>query len=131
MGIRLKDVARTFGLRIRIRGDIMSGVENGTITVVKVIIGDGMGGCAVFINPCIFHTGLFVLEPSSTVFKDMLHDLELGRDNSDGADQGFIGGCFPDLLDQPLFHPPPNGTKLNGTFRLPLGYQMDAMLHII
>ncbi|GKA38347.1 putative glucuronosyltransferase PGSIP8 [Tanacetum coccineum] len=82
--------------------------------------------CAVFINPCIFHTGLFVLEPSSTVFKDILHDLELGRDNSDGADQGFIGGCFPDLLDQLLFHPPRNGTKLNGTFKLPLGYQMDA-----
>ncbi|PWA86947.1 Glycosyl transferase, family 8 [Artemisia annua] len=87
--------------------------------------------CAVFINPCIFHTGLFVLEPSSTVFKDMLHDLELGRDNSDGADQGFIGGCFPDLLDQPLFHPPPNGTKLNGTFRLPLGYQMDATYYYL
>nr|GEY66816.1 putative glucuronosyltransferase PGSIP8 [Tanacetum cinerariifolium] len=69
--------------------------------------------------------------PSSTVFNDMLHDLELGRDNSDGADQGFIGGCFPDLLDQPLFHPPPNGTKLNGTFRLPLGYQMDATYYYL
>ncbi|GJU63852.1 hypothetical protein Tco_1245687 [Tanacetum coccineum] len=41
MGIRLKDVAGTFGLRIRTRGDTMSGVENGTITVVEVIIGDG------------------------------------------------------------------------------------------
>uniref|UniRef100_A0A0A9FJD0 Uncharacterized protein n=1 Tax=Arundo donax TaxID=35708 RepID=A0A0A9FJD0_ARUDO len=25
-----------------------------------------------------------------------------------------------------MFHPPENGTKLNGTYRLPLGYQMDA-----
>ncbi|XP_016188325.1 putative glucuronosyltransferase PGSIP7, partial [Arachis ipaensis] len=29
--------------------------------------------CAVFINPCVFHTGLFVLQPSSAVFKDMVH----------------------------------------------------------
>lgn len=60
------------------------------------------------------------------VFKGMLHDLEIGRDNSDGADQGFLVGCYPDLLDKPMFHPPENGTKLNGTYRLPLGYQMDA-----
>uniref|UniRef100_A0A452YUC5 Hexosyltransferase n=1 Tax=Aegilops tauschii subsp. strangulata TaxID=200361 RepID=A0A452YUC5_AEGTS len=82
--------------------------------------------CAVFINPCYFHTGLFVLQPSMDVFNGMLHDLEIGHDNSDGADQGFLVGCFPDLLDKPLFHPPENGTKLNGTYRLPLGYQMDA-----
>ncbi|WCJ25922.1 Nucleotide-diphospho-sugar transferases superfamily protein [Euphorbia peplus] len=82
--------------------------------------------CAVFINPCIFHTGLFVLQPSKVVFKDMLHQLEVGKDNPDGADQGFIGGYFPDLLDKPLFHPPTNGTKLQGAYRLPLGYQMDA-----
>ncbi|GJX32669.1 hypothetical protein Tco_0242524 [Tanacetum coccineum] len=43
MGIHLKDVARTFGLRIRTRGDTISGVKNGTITVVEVIIGDGSG----------------------------------------------------------------------------------------
>lgn len=60
------------------------------------------------------------------VFKDMLHELKVGRENPDGADQGFIGGYFPDLLDQPLFRAPPNGSKLNGTYRLPLGYQMDA-----
>ncbi|GKC24140.1 hypothetical protein Tco_1026290, partial [Tanacetum coccineum] len=41
MGIRLKDVVGTFGLRIRTRGDTMNGVDNGTITVVEVIIGDG------------------------------------------------------------------------------------------
>ncbi|GKC09992.1 hypothetical protein Tco_1001602 [Tanacetum coccineum] len=41
MGIRLKDVAGTLGLRIRTRDDTMSGVENGTITVIEVIIGDG------------------------------------------------------------------------------------------
>ncbi|XP_074304004.1 putative glucuronosyltransferase PGSIP8 [Silene latifolia] len=82
--------------------------------------------CAAFINPCIFHTGLFVLQPSKKVFKDMLHELEIGTPNPDGADQGFIGGYFADLLDMPMFHPPANGTKLDGNYRLPLGYQMDA-----
>lgn len=82
--------------------------------------------CAVFINPCIFHTGLFVLQvlnlrllhlfwflnalalgyidnlyyvplqPSMEVFNDMLHDLEVEKSNSDGADQGFIGNYFAD-----------------------------------
>lgn len=82
--------------------------------------------CAVFINPCIFHTGLFVLQPSMEVFNDMLHELDVGRSNPDGADQGFLASYFPDLLDQPMFHPPPNGSKVDGSYRLPLGYQMDA-----
>lgn len=60
------------------------------------------------------------------VFKNMLHELAVGRENPDGADQGFLASYFPDLLDQPMFHPPANGTKLDGTYRLPLGYQMDA-----
>ncbi|KAK9984689.1 hypothetical protein SO802_034214 [Lithocarpus litseifolius] len=82
--------------------------------------------CAVFINPCYFHTGLFVLQPSKEVFNDMVHELEIGRENPDGADQGFICSYYPNLLDRPMFHPPLNGTKLDGTYRLPLGYQMDA-----
>ncbi|CAG7907936.1 unnamed protein product [Brassica rapa] len=82
--------------------------------------------CAVFINPCIFHTGLFVLQPSLEVFKDMLHELQVGRENRDGADQGFLVSYFSDLLDQPLFRPPSNGSVLGGHLRLPLGYQMDA-----
>jgi hypothetical protein len=60
------------------------------------------------------------------VFKNMLHELGVGRKNPDGADQGFLTGYFPDLLDQPMFHPPVNGSKLDGNYRLPLGYQMDA-----
>lgn len=66
------------------------------------------------------------LQPSMGVFKDMVHQLKIGKENTDGADQGFICGYFPDLLDRPMFHPPPNGTRLAGNFRLPLGYQMDA-----
>ncbi|CAM0903454.1 unnamed protein product [Alopecurus aequalis] len=87
--------------------------------------------CAVFINPCIFHTGLFVLKPSMEVYKNMLHELAVGRENPDGADQGFLTSYFPDLLDQPMFHPPVNGTKLDGNYRLPLGYQMDASYYYL
>lgn len=82
--------------------------------------------CAVFINPCIFHTGLFVLQPSKHVFNDMLNQLANGRENKDGADQGFLTGYFDDLLDRPMFHPTANGSRQNGFYRLPLGYQMDA-----
>ncbi|CAA0842320.1 Putative glucuronosyltransferase PGSIP7 [Striga hermonthica] len=87
--------------------------------------------CAVFINPCIFHTGLFVLQPSLEVFNDMMHELEIKRSNPDGADQGFLGSYFPDLLDRPMFHPPLNGTILDGAYRLPLGYQMDASYYYL
>ncbi|XP_074315905.1 putative glucuronosyltransferase PGSIP8 [Silene latifolia] len=87
--------------------------------------------CAAFINPCIFHTGLFVLQPSKETFEEMLHDLEMRRPNPDRADQGFIGGYFSDLLDMPLFHPPANATKLTGNYRLPLGYQMDASYYYL
>ncbi|EHA8592537.1 hypothetical protein COCNU_contig69604725G000010 [Cocos nucifera] len=65
------------------------------------------------------------------VFKDMLNELAIGRENPDGADQGFLASYFPDLLDRPMFHPPVNGTKLDGTYRLPLGYQMDASYYYL
>ncbi|CAN6922868.1 hypothetical protein Bca4012_088555 [Brassica carinata] len=88
--------------------------------------------CAVFINPCIFHTGLFVLQPSMEVFRDMIRELEVKRDNPDGADQGFLVSYFSDLLNQPLFRPPNNrSTVLIGHFRLPLGYQMDATYYYL
>ncbi|CAL0312318.1 unnamed protein product [Lupinus luteus] len=87
--------------------------------------------CAIFINPCVFHTGLFVLQPSTAVFEDMVNELQKGRENPDGADQGFIASYFPDLLDKPMFHPTLNGSKLDGTYRLPLGYQMDASYYYL
>ncbi|GLJ54153.1 hypothetical protein SUGI_1160330 [Cryptomeria japonica] len=87
--------------------------------------------CAVFINPCILHTGLFVLQPSEKVFKHMLHQLATGLKNEDGADQGFVAAHFDDLLERPMFHPPTNGSKLNGFYRLPIGYQMDASFYYL
>lgn len=87
--------------------------------------------CAVFINPCIFHTGLFVLQPSQVVFNDMLNQLANGRENEDGADQGFLTGYFHDMLGKPMFRPKLNGSRQNGLFRLPLGYQMDASYYYL
>lgn len=69
---------------------------------------------------------LIGLQPSMEVFNDMMHELQIGRNNPDGADQGFLTSYFPDLLGSPQFLPPPNNTKLEGSYRLPLGYQMDA-----
>ena len=65
-------------------------------------------------------------QPSKRVFDDMINEVRVGRKNPDGADQGFIGSYFPDLLNQPMFYPPSNGSVLGGNYRLPLGYQMDA-----
>lgn len=78
----------------------------------------------------IFHSSLIShairMQPSKEVFNNMLHELEMERANPDGADQGFLGSYFSDLLDRPMFHPAHNRSKLNGNYRLPLGYQMDA-----
>ncbi|GAQ84466.1 glycosyl transferase family 8 [Klebsormidium nitens] len=87
--------------------------------------------CAVFINPCIFHTGLMVLKPSLETYADMLKQLETAP-SFDGADQGFLASYFPDLLDCPMFRPlPPGSARLNGTYRLPLGYQMDHVYYYL
>ncbi|CAI5510244.1 unnamed protein product [Closterium sp. Naga37s-1] len=84
--------------------------------------------CAVFINPCIFHTGLVVLKPSVKVFKDMMQQLR-SLPSHDAADQGFLNRYFPTLLASPLFVPPTDGSALKGQFRLPMGYQMDAIFY--
>jgi len=87
--------------------------------------------CAAFINPCIFHTGLFVLKPSNETFKSMLQEIQEKIPNRDGADQGFLTSHYNDLLDRPLFHPPADGSRLTGLYRLPLGYQMDAVYYYL
>ena len=56
----------------------------------------------------------------------MMRDINAGKENRDGADQGFLVNHFNDLLDRPMFYPPGDGSRLNGLYRLPLGYQMDA-----
>ena len=66
------------------------------------------------------------LQPLMTVFDDMVRGTNAMSENRDGADQGFLTAYFPDLLDKPMFHPPSDGSKLSGNYRLPVGYQMDA-----
>lgn len=73
------------------------------------------------ISPCL----CFDLQPSEETFKKLVAGLDT-KENKDGADQGYLMASFDDLLERPLFLPPANGSKLNGFYRLPLGYQMDA-----
>nr|PNR48176.1 hypothetical protein PHYPA_012651 [Physcomitrium patens] len=89
--------------------------------------------CAAFLNPCIFHSGLFVLKPSNETFNNMLEEIQREVPNPlDGADQGFLTSYFHDLLDRPLFHPPHLPfQQLTGLYRLPQGYQMDAALYYL
>lgn len=61
----------------------------------------------------------------------MLNQLANGRENEDGADQGFLTGYFDDMLGKPMFRPKLNGSRQNGLFRLPLGYQMDASYYYL
>eukprot|EP00897_Mesotaenium_endlicherianum_P007140 jgi/Mesen1/6454/ME000033S05734 len=82
--------------------------------------------CAVFVDPCSFHTGLFVLKPSNATYSKMVESLTSGLRSADGADQGFLTSYYPDLLNAPLFRPPTDGSLLTGHYRLPFGYQMDA-----
>lgn len=50
--------------------------------------------CAVFINPCIFHTGLFVLQPSKQVFNDMLNQLTNGKKKPGWCRSRLSNGIF-------------------------------------
>jgi hypothetical protein len=59
------------------------------------------------------------------MFQNMCDGLKT-KENRDGADQGYLMAWFDDLLERPLFVPPANGSKVDGYYRLPLGYQMDA-----
>lgn len=49
--------------------------------------------CAVFINPCIFNSGVMVLKPSQQIYEDMLQHLQ-DLPSYDGADQGFLNSYF-------------------------------------
>lgn len=72
---------------------------------------------------------LLYFQPSNETFKSMLQEIQEKIPNRDGADQGFLTSHYNDLLDRPLFHPPADGSRLTGLYRLPLGYQMDAVYY--
>ncbi|KAK8812288.1 hypothetical protein WA158_007522 [Blastocystis sp. Blastoise] len=58
--------------------------------------------CAVFMNPCKFHTGMMVITPNNTVYNDMMNHLSL-LPSYDGADQGFLTSYFNDICYAPMF----------------------------
>ncbi|KAI3960451.1 hypothetical protein MKW92_013565 [Papaver armeniacum] len=84
--------------------------------------------CAVFINPCIFHNRPFcpIWYPSTEVFKNMLHEIEIGRDNP--GPSASTGVFSPDisqiyLMSQCSIHLEWNQTRwsLRASFRLSNG----------
>ncbi|PRP86893.1 hypothetical protein PROFUN_03641 [Planoprotostelium fungivorum] len=84
--------------------------------------------CAVFINPCIFNSGVMVIKPNSDLFADMISKIDK-LESYDGADQGFLNSYFNDLLSAPMFDPSKVGTeKLKGSFRLPTTFHVDHFL---
>eukprot|EP01027_Heterolobosea_sp_BB2_P010012 GEZU01014743.1.p1 GENE.GEZU01014743.1~~GEZU01014743.1.p1 ORF type:complete len:314 (+),score=77.21 GEZU01014743.1:164-1105(+) len=91
--------------------------------------------CAVYINPCIFHTGLMVLQPDAAVFQDMMNKLSRNFESYDGGDQGFLNTYYPKMLEAPLFVPPPAAKdyaayeRHTGLMRLPFGYHLDSIYY--
>lgn len=53
--------------------------------------------CAVFMNPCHFHTGLLVVTPSTDEYQRLLGALG-HMESFDGADQGFLSSMYSMML---------------------------------
>ena len=83
--------------------------------------------CSVFINPCIFHTGVLVLTPNELVLQDMLTKTTL-LPSYDGGDQGFLNSYFGRMLTAPLFRGERNDNE-STNMRLPFGYSMDHFFY--
>ncbi|KAL6052711.1 glycogenin glucosyltransferase glg1 [Balamuthia mandrillaris] len=96
--------------------------------------------CAVFMNPCNFHTGLIVVKPDADRFADMLTKLKAGLASYDGADQGFLTAYydFQHMFAAPAFDPevalkdlhPLDGLPRPSQapmMRLPPGYNLNAL----
>ena len=80
--------------------------------------------CAVYMNPCHFHTGVLAITPSTAEYKRLLS--ELTRVGSfDGADQGFLSSVYgAHLKSSPLFIPKDSVASASG-YRLPIGYNIN------
>ena len=59
--------------------------------------------CAVFRYADLFNSGSMVIEPSTTIYKDMLKKIPL-LSSFDVADQGFFNKYFENLVYAPLFN---------------------------
>lgn len=84
--------------------------------------------CAVYMNPCNFHTGLFVVTPNATTYNSLLKSLAT-LPSYDGADQGFLVAYFDGLQKAPLFDPqhPFAEQDMPAMQRLPIIYNNNHM----
>ncbi|CBK20303.2 uncharacterized protein [Blastocystis hominis] len=84
--------------------------------------------CAVYMNPCNFHTGLFVVTPNNDTYNDLLKSLAT-LSSYDGADQGFLVAYFQGLQKAPLFDPdhPFKEEDMPKMQRLSIGYNNNHM----
>ncbi|KAG6574461.1 Glycosyl transferase [Phytophthora cinnamomi] len=93
--------------------------------------------CAVFMNPCHFHTGLLVVTPSATEYQRLLNALG-HLESFDGADQGFLSSMYSKMLRKAKLFTPMKasytGAELEGLkksepepkgMRLPVGYNIN------
>ncbi|CAI5714269.1 unnamed protein product [Hyaloperonospora brassicae] len=93
--------------------------------------------CAVFMNPCHFHTGLLVVTPSAAEYQRLLKALDY-LESFDGADQGFLSSMYSEMLRKAELFTPGKaslaGAKLDGRkkaqvhpkgMRLPVGYNIN------
>lgn len=84
--------------------------------------------CAVFMNPCHFHTGLLVVTPDAKEYQRLLRGL--GHLQSfDGADQGFLSSMYSHELRQAPLFTPTRAVHMQHTLptgmRLPVGYNIN------
>ncbi|KAJ0406909.1 hypothetical protein P43SY_001760 [Pythium insidiosum] len=82
--------------------------------------------CAVFMNPCHFHTGLLVVTPDETEYQRLLRGLG-HLESFDGADQGFLSSMYSkELRRAPLFIP----EKAQELEELPKGMRLSVGYNI-
>ena len=88
--------------------------------------------CAVYMNPCNFHTGLFVVTPNNDTYNDLLKSLAT-LPSYDGADQGFLVAYFEGLQKAPLFDPehPFKEEDMPKMQRLPIGFNNNHIFHYV
>lgn len=76
--------------------------------------------CAVFMNPCHFHTGLLVVTPSTDEYQRLLGAL--GHEESfDGADQGFLSSMYSKMLRKAQLFTPTSAIARAQQLRLAAG----------
>jgi hypothetical protein len=85
--------------------------------------------CAVFMNPCHFHTGLLVIKPDQKEYERLLNSLD-HLESFDGADQGFLSSMYSEILRKSQLFIPSKARKMQQkklpkAMRLSVGYNIN------